>query len=611
MTSRAAAIFVLLLSLSAAVSLTAALPDENTAWIRVDTANFTLFSSVSRRHTLEVGRRLELFRHLLSGLLPELKVNSPLPSYVFIFRSDATFTPYKTQFGRGPTPQDAYFSADQSANFVALNAFPDGDPFATVYHEFVHYFLNNNFANLPLWFNEGLAEYYSTLLLSDIKDDQVEIGRPVSQYVGWLKEHSLIGLRELFEISTGSSQYNEEEKKGVFYAQSWALVHYLVGGAPDWGSSLTSRLARLAAGDDLISLVSSDTYQHLEASLGAYVMRGRFESSLVTFQPAEIDATVKVSRMERAEVLYRLGNLLSRIDAGKEEAARRHFRESIRVDPTHAAAHAGLGFLLELRRRHDAATSYYEKAFELDPDDPLTCFLLATNLSQRTHGFDSRAVPLQKATDPRLVRARELYRRSIRLRPGIAESYAGLGASYVTEPGDLSDGIAALETARRMLPSRMDVVFHLLQLRARNGDSQRAAALQQVLDREADAEMAGFGREALLLAELASADTLFQQDRFDEGIRILERVRGATQDSSTRDQIDVQMREIEARQQEILRIDELNRQIGLYNEAVDRANRRDFNHAARILRKVIREATDPGLVSKAQELLRKIDSLGH
>ena len=603
------AVVVTLALLGATATIARALPDEAEVWIRADTANFTLFSNVSRQHTLEVGRRLELFRHVVAGLNPDLDVSSPLPTYVFVFRNDRSFTPYKTQFGTGPTPQDAYFSADGSANFVALNAFPGGDPFSTVYHEFVHYFLNNNFSSIPLWFNEGLAEYYGTFRIDADDTERAEIGAPVDEYVEWLRHHSLIPLDDLFDITTTSHEYNEENKKGVFYAQSWALVHYLIRGEPGWGADLTERMTRLDDGtDDLAALARVPTYRRLEVELGAYVTDRRYRSSLVRFRSADVNLKAKIEPISRAETLYRLGNLLARIDAGKERDAERHFREAIRLDPKHAASHAGLGFLRDLQGRHEKATPHYENAFSFDPDDPMTCLMYATNLSQLTHGFSREAVPVPEQIDPRLVLARKLYRKGIRLQPDLAEAYAGLGATYVVEAGDLDDGILALETARRMLPSRMDVVFHLLQLHARRGDRHRAEALMEVLSRNAEQEMVQFGREALLLADLPAAEKLFQEDRFDEGMKVLLEIRKQTRDDGLKQQIDARIRELRARQEEIRRVEETNRVIGLYNDAVDRANRHDFRKAARILRQVIREAEDPGLISNAQDLLRRIDA---
>ena len=35
-----------------------------------------------------------------------------------------------------------------------------------IYHELVHLMVNNTVRGLPVWFNEGLAEYYRTLQIA-------------------------------------------------------------------------------------------------------------------------------------------------------------------------------------------------------------------------------------------------------------------------------------------------------------------------------------------------------------------------------------------------------------------------------------------------------------
>ncbi|MFQ5877482.1 MAG: tetratricopeptide repeat protein [Acidobacteriota bacterium] len=600
----AGAVALLLALLAASAAPVSAIPGEQEAWIRVDTANFTLFSNASRRPTLEVGRRMELFRRVLARLNPDLEVNSPLPTYVFVFRDDRSFAPYRTRSGAGPGAQSAYFAADRDANYVALNAAPEGDPSAAVYHEFVHYFLNNNFSDIPVWLNEGLAEYYTTLRVSGAR---VEIGRPLEEYADWLRRHRMLPLPDLLAVTTRSREYNEEKRQGAFYAQSWALVHYLIWGDPDWNSDLAGRLARLVAGDSLITLLHVPTLAALEEDLRSYVEGGRYRYGRVEFGDLEVDEAVRVTPIARAEALYRLGDLLARIDSGKEKEARRHLREAIRLDPSHAAAYAGLGFLLDREGRHRRASGLYEKALALDGDDYLTCFLYATNLSRRHSGDADRLAPVVAETPPLLARARELYRRSIRLRPGIAEAYAGLGATYLFDGGGVSEGIEALETARRMLPDRPGIVFHLLQLYARIGERDRARALLGVLSRRADDETVPLAREAVLQADLAAAEALLREGRHREGMRMLERVRAATRDPDLEASLASEIRELRSKLDDLQRVRETNRHIALYNEAIARANRGEHAAAIELLRRVIREAKDAGLRSMARDLLPDLE----
>ena len=80
--------------------------------------------------------------------------------------------------------------------------------------------MRHNRPDLPLWLNEGLAELYSSFQL---RGKKAAIGRPIDSHIHWLRDHALIPVGELFAIDHSSKDYNEGSRRGVFYAQSWAL----------------------------------------------------------------------------------------------------------------------------------------------------------------------------------------------------------------------------------------------------------------------------------------------------------------------------------------------------------------------------------------------------
>ena len=93
---RAAAICLLagLLAGAAPVPPGPVLPSEKHDWIRLDTENFTFFSNASVARTRDLARRLELFRAVLGLIYKKLEVNSPVETLVYVFRDDASLTPY-------------------------------------------------------------------------------------------------------------------------------------------------------------------------------------------------------------------------------------------------------------------------------------------------------------------------------------------------------------------------------------------------------------------------------------------------------------------------------------------------------------------------------------
>src|SRR5262249_43073834 len=80
---------------------------------------------------------------------------------------------------------------------------------------------------IPLWLREGLAEYYSTFaderyLLGESRT--VEIGHPILNYEGVLKDRNLIPLSRLIDLDEQSLSTVQQT---IFRAESWALVHML------------------------------------------------------------------------------------------------------------------------------------------------------------------------------------------------------------------------------------------------------------------------------------------------------------------------------------------------------------------------------------------------
>jgi tetratricopeptide (TPR) repeat protein len=595
--TRAAVALTVLLPLAGGE--TPGLPPEGDRWIRVTTAHFTLFSNASQDYTLEVGRRLELFRIALSRLDPNLEVNSPLPTSIYVFRNDHSFSPYKQRFGGAEDNLAGYFAGHRDGNYVGVNATPEGNPFIPIYHEYTHYFINNNFPNVPLWFNEGIAECYSSFRATG---PEIEIGRPIAAYADRLSSEELMPIARLLAVRTSSREYNERDRTGTFYAQSWALVHHLLWGKPGWASHLSRNLARLDEGTKLSVILGLEGDGALEETLRRYLKRRRFLYTILDAEKMQVDDTALVDPMTRAEALYRLGDLLSHLGPDRSTEAERHFRETIRLDSSHAAAHRGLGFIRDLRGDHEEASAFYEQALDLDPNDYLTHFLHATSLIDRRFGTERRHRQLiGDTTPPLLARARELFSESIRLRPDLPEAYAGLGATYTLDESDLEEGIAALEKARRLLPSRMDIVFNLVGLYARSGERRKAQHLiDEVLGRADDPVLLADARESMLQGELVVASRLLKEGRVDETLAILRRVQATTRDPELRGKL-------ESRIADIIETREGNRLIDLYNEAVERVNKRDYREAAAILREVLRDAKDPKLVDSARKLLADLE----
>ena len=80
--------------------------------------------------------------------------------------------------------------------------------------------------------NEGLAEYYSTFELAQ-RRPRFMFGRPIAAHIFELSSETWMPVGALVSTTHDSPQYNENSRRGVFYAESWLLVHMLQLGKPD------------------------------------------------------------------------------------------------------------------------------------------------------------------------------------------------------------------------------------------------------------------------------------------------------------------------------------------------------------------------------------------
>jgi len=463
--------FVMLAGVSSAYKLD--LPSGDDRWIKLETTNFIVVGNADEKTVRKTAVNLEYLWAILARQLDGVPPVSPVPTtvYVFDFFSDAY--PLYGPFKKGkPTKSGGFFIGRQPANYIAIverdYRFPDQ---LDILSDFLHSVIEANVPELPLWLEKGLVEYYSVF---HIAEGRAHIGYRVNRHIAWLRNKPLMPLSELLAIDRNSPEFNQEDRNGIFLAESWLLTHLLLTEIQD-GRAQTARYAELLRrGVDRNQAFASafaTTYEELEEHLKKYIRARSHHYSVVPLNSKAI-RSIAVSRMTHAEVLSRLGDLLVSGLGERHDFAAEHFNAALSLDKSYGPAYGGLGLLDQMAGRSEAALAHFERAAELAPDDERINLLLGMSLAGGLgDGASDEVGPDQ------LQRARVFLRRAADLRPDLVEPWAELGATYLSAGMNCDPGIEALERAMEIQPKHPDVGINLATLYAHQGSASNVESV--------------------------------------------------------------------------------------------------------------------------------------
>ncbi|RIV87547.1 hypothetical protein [Aurantiacibacter zhengii] len=207
-------------------------------WYRAETEHFIVYAEDSETDTREFAQDLERLDEVLS-ILTGVAMDEELPesSKVSVFRFGETSDMSVLLAGNRNTGVGGFFigRANGSVAFVprqrnkrrersareAMDTDMMLDPKATLFHEYVHYFMfQHRDAPYPLWYSEGFAELFSNL---EFNEDNFVIG----EVPPW-RSASLatipIDLEKTFDPPRSE---NGREAIGRRYAHGWLIASHL------------------------------------------------------------------------------------------------------------------------------------------------------------------------------------------------------------------------------------------------------------------------------------------------------------------------------------------------------------------------------------------------
>jgi tetratricopeptide (TPR) repeat protein len=438
-------------------------------WISVRSQNFLLVGNAGDARIRRVARDLEEFRAAFATLFPGTGKQSSVGTTVIVFKDDGSFKPYKPLYEGKPANISGYFQPGRDMNFIALDS--DLDSPKVIYHEFVHQLTRDTTQRLPTWVSEGLAEFYSTF---EANGRTMSLGRAISSHIQTLRDKPLIPLETFLTVDEKSPLYNEQSKQGIFYAESWALVHYLIAGNNSGRKPQFSRyLGLLAEGKPLeqsFQEAFQTDYAGIERELRSY-MQAQLAWPYFKVQLPEkldFDKALESSPLTEAQSEYYLGDMLLHIR--RYDAAEKELQKAITLDPNFGGSYAAIGMLRLQQDKDEEALQFLSKAVQTDTQNPLAHYYYAELLQRLASKDDSNR-------KERLQLMRTHLKKSIELAPDFIEAYRWLGYVALSLQEELSETETALGQALKSSPGNEDLRLTLAEIMANNKKEAAARVL--------------------------------------------------------------------------------------------------------------------------------------
>jgi Tfp pilus assembly protein PilF len=412
MHKRLAALFLLCITSSALAS------DSTDHWLEVHSPHFVVLTDSNEKQARRLASQFEQMRAVFHTLIPNAAADAGSPIVVVALKDKKGFQALEpaAYLAKGQMDVAGLFLRAPDKNYILLRLDAEGEhPFATVYHEYTHFVFRKS-EWMPLWLNEGLAEFYQN---TDIYEKEVLLGQASSDNILFLRENRLLPLTTLFQVDHASPYYHDEQKSSVFYAESWALTHYIEVTDRENTNRLQDYARFLLQKEDPVTAAQHafGDLNQLQKSLEDYVQQGRFKMFKLNSAVTVDASSFQVQAVSKAEADATRADVL--VYNGRTEEAEALLNSTLRDDPNNALAHESMGYLKVLDGDTASAKKWYGEAVQLDSHSYLAQYYYAA-MSLQTGDVD------HDATIESSLRA------SIKLNAAFAPAYDALAMFYAS-----------------------------------------------------------------------------------------------------------------------------------------------------------------------------------
>jgi tetratricopeptide (TPR) repeat protein len=473
------------------------------SWKELHAPAFTLAGDVSESALSDARAEIDAFRAAIRQLFPRLPLDSPVPTLVVIFKDDDEFTRFKPRDSRGRpmTNVGGYFTPRPDANFIVFGSAGQSFDYLTVFHEYTHYLLHRSGQRIPGWLEEGLAEFYSTFTRR--YQGKTVVGRARNDRLSLLKNRTYIPLRTI--ISPPSSELEKMWRTpgwiGQYYAECWALTHYLIIERKVSFSGYLDALSNGRSQDDAFREGFGVDLETADRELRDYTRRVLFSG--IAYPPVEDgSATVAASRMREADVHQLFGRLL--LDNGAVDEASHEVQTALMFDEANVNARVDLARVKMSQGRSDDAVAILEALSKAAPASLSAQYYFGVALSSLWRHEDALAA----------------FGRALGVSKLVPASWMGLSGAALALGRD-SQANAALQQALQVEDAPDLYRVHAGNAFAMGRDLVAGAAVRSYLERT------GLGEESAQYAAFLGGLAYLRAGKADEADKMLQSAQDA------------------------------------------------------------------------------------
>jgi len=415
------------------------------AWIEVHSPHFTIISNAGDKEARKLADQFEQFREMFHNSFPKLRVDLGKPLIIFAVKNQASMKALIPAYWESKElahPSGIYISGEERHYVIVRTDVESSNPYHVVYHEYTHAIMDRNFMGLPLWLNEGLAEFYGN---STIFNKYVEIGKVAPEHLSTLSEKKLIPIETLLQADERSPFYNEANHTSMFYAESWAIVHYLMLDPEARRQQLLTKFlsAWSATGDQFAA--AQQTFGDLNkfgAEMESYARRRTFYVGRINTTIHDDPKSFTSRSLSDAEVNAQRALFYAHTKRPIE--AQIAIEDALKSDPDLPLTYEAQGFLAYSQQKFRDAEKYFTRAIELHSTDYFPYYFAAE--AQLRSG---------KPSEDQIPGVIASLEKAIEMNQEFAPAYAALASVYSIRPETHDKALAAGHNAIQLEPGNL------------------------------------------------------------------------------------------------------------------------------------------------------------